>query len=238
MNKIYLTGSIEHNPTDRFSFNVNPKLRELDDTDTIIILGDFPLDADKYELQFLENKQWNTIILRGCQNNYDRIQQMPKIQKYGTTLRRLTIGNKTYETIYLINEPSLLNIHRQQFLTIPGASTSSVSNVCNSFQEAKRYIDKKNNGPVINTEKLKELLLSINSVDTILSYNFPSSIIYQMNVLFDKHYPITRTERFLEVIYLNFHYNLWFTGGYPTDQIWNNKILTLHDTILQVYPKK
>lgn len=81
---IYVTGDC-HGDFDKFSNHYFPEQKELTKNDVVIIAGDFgglwELKEDKREkwwMDWLEERNFTTLVVTGNHENYERINQLPK----------------------------------------------------------------------------------------------------------------------------------------------------------------
>lgn len=139
---IYLTGDIHSNPIERFSFKVNPELRNLTENDWMIVLGDCGLPwynpdlgffdywtqpgaekGEHYKLAWLNSRPWKTLFLRGNHDNIDLINMMPHTEVGQAKVRQTCYQDKIYENIFYIDEPQFMFLEGQKILFVPGAES-------------------------------------------------------------------------------------------------------------------
>ena len=264
MNSIYCTGTTNGEILERFSFRRHSNLKRLDETDVVFVLGslglpytiDTPLykrnsESTDYVASFLNNKPWTTIALCGDMDNFALIKAMPQIEKFGAKLRQLTLNNITYDHIYLIDAPALLQFETETVLAIPGSYEYRPFGQPIQFPKDPNEIKKKvfnriDNFQWLNTEndsidQTSDILADISSATFILSQKLPISILYQINNLDSRgrmEYNIDIDEIYLENIYNHFSYEFWFSGYFPKDCILNDKLITLNKKILKIHPKE
>lgn len=140
---IYVTGDIHGEALPRFSYARNQKLRDLTAKDYVVILGDWGIVwNDKYssntiyQLEWMEEKPWTWVCLLGNHDNWDWALSLPKIETEIGEVRQCIYKNVVYENIYIVADPSVLEIDGELCFCIPGAE---------SHDSAGRYVDSKGN---------------------------------------------------------------------------------------------
>lgn len=142
---IYVTGDIHANPIGRFSFKTHPELRKLTEHDYMIVLGDCgvpfynpELDfhdmwtkpgaekGEHYQLNWLNNRPWKTLFLRGNHDNIDLISEMPHTELGHAYVRQMCYQKKIYENIFYIDTPQYMYLQGYKLLFIPGAESHDV----------------------------------------------------------------------------------------------------------------
>ena len=137
---IVVTGDVHSNILQRFSYRQYPELRELIESDYVIIAGDFGCPwynpelkcydywtrpgAEKeehYKLNFLNNKPWKTIVVMGNHDNYDLVEKMPYTEIGGAKVRQCYYDNVLYENIYYVDTPQYMYLQEKKLLLVPGA---------------------------------------------------------------------------------------------------------------------
>lgn len=126
--KVYICGD-RHGEISGFSYKNFPELRDFTLDDFIIICGDCGFvwnveftkhsNQDRYALKWLNEKHTNIICLCGNHENYDIIEQMPMIEKFGGKLRQCAYEDTIYENIYYIDSPTILKLGDYNILFSP-----------------------------------------------------------------------------------------------------------------------
>lgn len=141
MNKLFVTGDIHGELTERISYKKHPELRNLDTDDVIIFLGDFGIPFgvnapwykqkyykhDKYELEHASQKPFTILAICGNHSDRDAIADMPIVEKWGGKVRQMKFDNKIYDNIFYIDTPQILDICDRHCLCIPGAHSSDAN---------------------------------------------------------------------------------------------------------------
>lgn len=139
---LYFTGDLHNDIIGRFSFKRHPFLRALTNQDVMFCLGDCGCPwfnpelhfydywtkpgaekQDHFQLKWLNQKPWTTIFIAGNHDNYDLIEKMPLVHKYGGTIRLMYYQNTLYDNIYYIDKPTILSINNKIIMVIPGAES-------------------------------------------------------------------------------------------------------------------
>ena len=142
MNDIYVTGDTHGNNIQRFSYKRHPDLRQMDETDVVVICGDTGLGwtgADrtwKYQLDYLESKRANFVLVRGNHDNYDAWMQnsVPaagneSVKYHLGTLRNPVYGDKIYDSVFLVPDAAIVYLCGFESLIISGAQSHDALNL-------------------------------------------------------------------------------------------------------------
>lgn len=127
---IYLTGDI-HGSFDihKLSSYCFPDGKYLTKSDYLIILGDFglvwnrcPSNDEQYWLNWLDSKNWTTLVVPGNHENWELIYELPEEEKFGSKIRKVT------DSVYMFNRGDIYNIDGLDFFTMGGAYSIDKSN--------------------------------------------------------------------------------------------------------------
>lgn len=84
---IYVTGDTHADWMSRLNVDSFPEQREMTKEDVVIILGDFGIWDDskreKYNLDWLEDRNFTTVFLSGNHDNYDMLDNLPVSEWHG-----------------------------------------------------------------------------------------------------------------------------------------------------------
>lgn len=127
---IYLTGDTHGELSiNRLSFGKWPEGKNLVDTDYLIIAGDFGLifrpeqtSAEKYWLNWLNDRPWTTLIVDGNHDNHIKLQELPREEKFGG------IVGKIANSIYHLRRGEIYLIEGKKVLTFGGADSIDKEN--------------------------------------------------------------------------------------------------------------
>lgn len=247
MKNIYVTGDIHGNSVRRFSFKSNPLLRDLDNTDIMIILGDcglpfgikapyYDIKIDKYQLNFMKDKKWIFLCLAGNHDDRCAINKMPKVKLFGGEVRQMTLNNQQYDNIYYIDTPQILDIYGNRCLFIPGAESHDINDGILDPKDpdylSKKLELKKNNkyffrtknydwweDEVVNPLLLDKLLNNVNNknFDFIFSHDYPAIVCKSIYVFSRLTQKPTNSELYLEKVRNNVNFDCWLFGHLHED---------------------
>lgn len=158
MNNIYITGDLHGDVIERFSFNKHPELRELDETDVMVQLGDtalcWPYDSHKqsqYVLDWLGKQNYTFLFVRGNHDNVDWWESCPStkgnksVSLLAGDLRQARAGGKVYENVFLVTSAAFLEICGETCLCVGGAeSTDAAYTLYSHEKEMAKYFREQN----------------------------------------------------------------------------------------------
>ena len=140
MNDIYITGDTHGGNIQRFSLSQHPELRELDETDVMVQLGDtalcWPYNSHKqnqYDLDWLGEQKYTFLFIRGNHDNVDWWESCPStegnksVSLLAGDLRQARAGGKVYENIFLVTSAAFLEICGETCLCIGGAESTDAT---------------------------------------------------------------------------------------------------------------
>jgi hypothetical protein len=120
---IYLTGDT-HGDLSRLSSPNFPLGKSLSERDYVIILGDFgaiwnPTKdvASSYWVKWLSEKPWTTLFLDGNHENFDLIDNLQTISKFGSLCGRAAEG------VYHLRRGNIYTIDNKSFFVMGGAAS-------------------------------------------------------------------------------------------------------------------
>lgn len=140
-NRIFCTGDLHGHVIERFSYTKNPELRNLNENDIIVCLGDIGISwpgrekETKYILQWLNNRPESYIFIRGNHDNEPWWESCPPAQ--GTDnikllhgdLRQAAVDGEVFEKIFLVTSTADLEICGKRCLCIGGANSTDVEHL-------------------------------------------------------------------------------------------------------------
>lgn len=143
MGRLLFTGDIHGNPIERFSFKRHPELRTLKRDDIMVVLGDgglpFGIEAkwydknekakDRYNIRWLAEKPWRTILIAGNHDDRCAIKQMPIVDAFGGQMRQMEFDGVVYTNIFYVDRPGIYKINGRNCLIIPGAESRDIWNL-------------------------------------------------------------------------------------------------------------
>lgn len=262
---IYITGDIHGEAISRWGFQSHPELRIANKTDTMIQLGDFGVVFDpkyfnkaKYLLDWIEDtRPWgNTIIVGGNHENWDWWLDQEEIEVFGGKARRPTMKGRTYEHIFFVADPTIMDIEEKHILFIPRADSHDIDILLDpeddDFDKRRRMLDFRGKFyRIIGREWWANESLPINEArkfieqhkdehfDYIFSHDYPDMI---NEVARKAIAPLSRhstdAQIFLEELRNTLDFDCWMFGHlhYESRQ-WNfdDRLLCLyHEIIMEV----
>lgn len=269
--RILLTGDIHGQPLQRFSYSHHPSLRQLTFHDVIFVLGDFGLpfgiedphreqnwkQEELYYLNWLNEKPWTTIALRGNHDDINAINLMPQVELFDGIARQMKTDNRVYNNIYYIDQPTALEINNTKLLCIPGARSHDISDGILNPDDFRihewRQLNKMfrirdynwwDDEPVdiAATEQLLNQLGNNYIPDYILTHEAPMNYfarydpMVELSVKIDgdtnneEKYLSTLAEKYLD----NNCRTIWFHGHHHIDRAWTEDTRCIYKNIYQI----
>ena len=247
---LFVTGDC-HGNFHRFSTRAFPIQKELSKQDFVVILGDAGLlwdggKQEQYHLDWLEQKSFSVINVGGNHENYDLLEQYPKVSWH---------GGMAYQI-----RPSVLHLCRGYVYDLCGYSAFVMGGAQSHDMEVilpqgpglskkKRYLDYRsvpyrvygqswwpNEMPAPDDyAKATDTLLHTPQVDLVLTHCAPDGIQKQ----FMPHYPTNELTAFLQLVKDHLPYEQWFCGHYHKS--WHSmedRFRILYEEIIQVDKEK
>lgn len=151
MNKIYCTGDLHTEILERFSFKQHPDLRQLDETDVMVCLGDVGIGWDlpqtirewRYKLQWMANQKYIYLLVRGNHDNTDWWLSCPptegckNVRLIDGDLRKAALEDEVFDNIYLVYSSALLEVCGKKCLAIGGAKSHDAQNLAWPHEKKK-----------------------------------------------------------------------------------------------------
>lgn len=164
---IYVRGDVHGQILNSFNAHDHPEYKKLTKNDYFIILGDCGVPwnhcfkkEDKYKLNWLNSKPWKTVFLLGNHDNWDWALSLPKKETEIGIVRQCVFEGQEFEDIYVIADPSVLNIEGKQCFFIPGAECHDDPHV---FTDANGHAHSKL--PILHQEPKKHFTYMDGSTD-------------------------------------------------------------------------
>lgn len=220
MSRVFITGDC-HGEFHKFNSKRFPQGKELDRQDYVFICGDFGgvwdgSRADRYWLDWLEEKPWTTIVIGGNHENYELIERAYPITD-------ALVGDKWIKCRRF--RDNILWIERGTVLTINGCTFWCFGGAESTDKEYRQYhIDwwerempsmaEYNHG----LDTLEELG---NEVDFIVTHDCPSAINL---VLYDDwrnhpRYKANSLNTYFDEVRKTVKYDKWFFGHHHDDRM-------------------
>ena len=136
--RIFCHGDVHAKVVESLSYTKNPDMRELDEGDILVLLGDVGVmwpgweKEGKYQLNWLNEKPWTTILIRGNHDNEPWWESCPPAQEISNIkllhgdLRQAKVDEQVFEKIFLVTSTADLEICGKRCLCIGGADSSDI----------------------------------------------------------------------------------------------------------------
>lgn len=125
MGKVYITGDTHSFWMERLNMNVFPEQKEMTKDDYVIICGDFGVwdnsKREKYNLDWLESKNFSTLFVDGNHSNFDILDNLPVEEWNGGKISRIR------PSVIHLKRGEIFNINGKKFFTFGGASSHDIS---------------------------------------------------------------------------------------------------------------
>lgn len=141
---------------EELSYTKNPEMRELDEGDILVLLGDVGVmwpgaeKEGKYQLNWLNEKPFRTILIRGNHDNEPWWESCPPAQKTDNIkvlhgdLRQAVVDGEVFEKIFLVTSTADLEICGKRCLCIGGANSTDADHLYYPHQkQAIKQCEKK-----------------------------------------------------------------------------------------------
>lgn len=224
---IYVTGDT-HGPIDMNKLGTSwfPDQKNMTKDDYVIICGDFGLvwqdnGSERYWRQWLENKPWTTLWCDGNHENFERLFEIPVIDKFDGKVRQIS------PSIYYLNRGEVFDIQDHKFFVFGGASSHDKEYRTEHISWWREEMP--------NREEMQHGINTLNKVnwkvDFVISHCAPSSIQHQIQPWYDID---SLTQYFEKNIMPDVTFKQWFFGHYHVDQIINDKFHALYKNIIRI----
>ena len=246
---IWITGDIHGNPS-RLSTDIFPEQKKMTKKDYVILLGDVGLVWDykgeskneKYWLDWLETKSFTTLFLDGNHENFNRLNTY-KIEKFCG-------GNINFirPSVIHLKRGQVFNLQGKKFFTFGGAKSHDIRDGILEpddprIKKWKYDYDKlfRINGiswwkeELPSQEEMDEGILNLqkenDKVDYILTHCPPTSVLKQMDSVYDSDYLTDYLQNIKEKV----KYKKWLFGHMHINQNipWENAV-GLYEQIVRI----
>lgn len=190
--------------------------------DYMIIAGDFGGIWDQKESSIIEemildnlsDKPWTTLFIDGNHENFDRLDNLEEIPKFGDVV------GKVSDSIFHLKRSRVYNIGGLKFFTFGGGHSVDMEHRTKgiSYWERELPNDEEYQLGISNLKKHN------NTVDIVLTHTCPREKFFQLSLI---HPMITTIEEnklrnYLEDIYNTVTFKKWFCGHFHQDEIFGN----------------
>ncbi len=219
---IYITGDT-HGQNDYHKLNRKNLPNDIAAGDTIIVAGDWGViwtggQKDNHLINWYKDKPYNFFIVLGNHENYDAIEQLPIVEKYGNPVREVAAN------IHLTERGYVYTIEDKTFFCFGGATS-----IDKEFR--KEFVTWWSQELPTHAEMERGLDNAVASdyVDFVVTHEIPQytkNILKNYMQLWDKGKADPMCEYLGEIQYL-LDYGHWYSGHYHLDLN-----VTKKDTIL------
>lgn len=245
---IFITGDTHSYWMDRLNSHAFPEQKEMTKNDYVIVLGDFGIwdnsKTEKYNLDWLENKNFTTLFVDGNHENYDILDSLPVEEWNGGKVSFIR------PSVIHLKRGQVFEIEGKKFFTFGGASSHDIKDgILDPFEDRElikkwRYdytkmfrIDHVSwwSRELPSEEEMKEGIKNLEKhdweVDYILTHSPSSSVIallgqglYEQDIL----------TKYLEEIRCETEYKRMFSGHFHINKAVNDKDILLYEQIIRI----
>lgn len=216
MNKnIYVAGDVHGTfEIEKLSKKNWPEQKNFDGSEVLIQVGDFGLiwdpketNEEKYWLDWLSDKNFTTVFIDGNHENFNRLFQFPKDNKFGNEVRVIR------DNIFYLQRGNIYEIYGKKFLAFGGASSHDRqwrTNQLSWWPEEQANIYEMDN--------CRKSLANVNyEVDYVLTHTIPTKMLQTIFVA--ENYKADYTSTFLQTLIdeYNIKFKDWFCGHFHVD---------------------
>lgn len=248
---LYVKGDIHGNV---YELTQACELSHLTREDYLVVTGDCGIpfgynsphfDMNKFQRQLEElNSLWyNVVFIAGNHDDYDFIEQLPKVNMFNNDNVRQMVGcGITLDNVWYIDTPGVYDIAGKHCLIIPGADSHDIQEGIldpdePNFEETldtycrTRYFFRIKHWSwwpqeAIDTGYIEEHLeeLSNDYFDLILTHDCPT----EFSKLNNNRYPSTEGEEALQQVYQNVPFTMWFHGHMHYDRWYKDNLACIY----------
>jgi len=249
---IYLTGDTHGEWMKRLNKESFPEQKNMTKNDYVIILGDFGIwdnsKQEKYNLDWLESRNFTTLFISGNHENYDILDNLPDEEWHGGKV------NKVRPSVIHLKRGQIFNINGFTFFTFGGASSHDIQDGIldpnDKFFKSKEKKLKKENAlyrvnhvtwwerELPSQQEMKDGIINIDKnnkkIDFVLTHSPFSSILLYMDAGC-KLYNTDYLTDYLENIYNTTEFKCWFFGHMHVDEKFSEfNSICLYEQIVQL----
>ncbi len=237
--KIYVTGDVHGDVLQRLSGRNFPVGNKLSREDLVIIAGDFGViwesqcsKKEKYILNWLNDRPFTTLVVGGNHENWDRLRDLPKIEKFGVTLQEIR------PNVFFVPNGTLFDFGGKKIFCMGGAMSTDRGGL-----DPNKFYPEEGNGwwrdeiPTyeemdFGTKNLEDVGYE---VDTIISHTMPIKNVMMFTMAMGYHEDRTKdpTANYLSFIAEHTKFNQWFCGHFHQNEQYGD-ITVLYDAIVSI----
>ncbi len=250
---IYVTGDTHGDWMTRLKVDSFPEQKEMTKDDFVIVCGDFGIwdnsKREKYNLGWLEDKQFTTLFISGNHENYDILDSLPVEEWHGGKV------NFIRPSVIHLMRGQIFSIENKTFFTFGGASSHDISAGILEpddldFKDKKRRLDKDPfasyrinhvswwERELPSEEEMQEGLDNLqkqnNKVDYIITHSPYTSLLRQMDGGSGPYQRDILTD-YLQKIKQNVEYKHWLFGHMHVNQTYHwERSSCLYEQIIRI----
>ena len=238
MNKIFVTGDVHGDVMSRLS-NKNFKLaKELDRTDLVFIAGDFghifteETKEERYALNWLNNRPFTTMIVGGNHENWDRLRDLPKVEKFGVTLQEIR------PNVFFVPNGTLIEYAGKRIFCMGGAMSTDKAWRIDHQRDTGKQIWWEGEIPTYDEMDFgtKNLEAVDYVVDVVISHTMPIKSVAMFN-LEEQGYLSERqtdpTANYLSFIQEHTKFDKWYCGHFHVNKTYGY-VTCLYEDIVDI----
>lgn len=229
-----LHGSIDFNKCKKSSLKTNGI--KLTNKDVAFQLGDFGLlwylpthsknKEQQYYLNMLKHYPCDILITPGNHENWDLIEQLPVVEKYGSTMYQLS------DNIFFMQRGNIYNIQNKTFFSFGGATSIDKHRRIEGISWWPQEVHE-----VSLEYKTLDIIDNIGKVDYILTHTPPKQFV---NHILCHQGLYTHSDKskcpvavFLEEVYNRLQFNKWLCGHMHVDGCWvkDKRVICLYNNV-------
>ena len=201
-----------------------PEQKELTLDDFLIVLGDFGVPwsndpdnrKDQYMINFYGQRRFTTLVIPGNHDNYERIFNLPEVEMFGNTVRRL------WNNIFFLKRGEVYEINGKKIFTMGGGFSIDKARRKNRVswweEEIPSYFEMQRG--------LESLARYDNSVDYILTHTCSNVTFEKLNEFIILDYKLKGEEvlrKYFDEIERKVDFKEWHFGHFHDDIVIDKK---------------
>jgi len=232
VNKIFVTGDCHGDVMTRLSNSNFPLNKTMDRTDLVFIAGDFgsiwnnePDKLENYTLNWLNDRNFTTMIVGGNHENWTRLIDLPKVEKFGVTLGLIR------PNVFFVPNGTLLEYAGKKIFCFGGAMSTDwfhrVEGISGWAREVPTYEEMD-----FGTRNLESVDYE---VDIIISHTMPIKSVAVFVMMMGYHHERTKdpTSNYLSFVKEHTKYNKWYCGHFHLNTDFDG-VTCLYEHIINV----
>jgi len=230
MSRIFITGDVHGEVMSRLSNKNFPIAKELNREDLVFITGDFGSiwnaaedQREKHILNWLNDCKFTTMIIGGNHENWDRLRDLPLVEKFGVVLGEIR------PNVFFVPNGTLIEYAGKRIFCMGGAMSTDQHHRTEGVSwwagEIPTYEEMD-----FGTKNLERVGYK---VDLILSHTMPirNITMFCMANGFNHERVTDPTANYLSFIAEHAKFDQWFCGHFHENQVYED-VMVLYDFII------